>query len=107
MNKFELVQIVLTLIERNEIDKAKNIIREKRRELRQTEVKGVREEINEIIRSMSAIDKEILLFKLKKMKLAELSPEVSLDLEAYIDKLTKRRAMLAKQKKMKAKENVK
>lgn len=107
MNKFELVQIVLTLIERNEIDKAKNIIREKQRELRQTEVKGVREEINEIIRSMSAIDKEILLFKLKKMKLAELSPEVSLDLEAYIDKLTKRRAMLAKQKKMKAKENVK
>lgn len=66
MNKFEIIHIVLTLIEHNEIDKAKKVISEKQRELRLVEVKGVREEINEIIRSIKDIDKELLIFKLKK-----------------------------------------
>lgn len=41
------------------------MITEKKRELRFAEVKSVREEINDIIRTIKDIDKELLIFKLK------------------------------------------
>ena len=104
MNKFKIIHIVLTLIEHNEIDKAKKIIADKQRELRFSEVNGVREEINEIIRSIKEIDKELLVFKLKKVKLQELCPEISLNLQGYVNDLEKTRAALAKRKIMLAKQ---
>lgn len=104
MNKFEIVHIVLTLLEQNEIEKAKKVIAEKQSELRFAEVKGVREEINEIIRSIKEIDKELLVFKFKKMKLHELCPEISFNLQSYVYDLVKTRSTLAKQKMMLAKQ---
>ncbi|WP_337982737.1 hypothetical protein [Lysinibacillus sp. C5.1] len=104
MNKFEFIHIILTLLEQNEIDKAKKMISEKQQELRLAEVKSVREEINEIIRSIKDIDKELLIFKLKKMKLYELCPDVSLNLQGYFNQLEKTRARLVKQKMMLAKQ---
>lgn len=104
MNKFEVIHIVLTLLEQNEIDKAKKVIAEKQRELRFAEVKSVREEIKEIIRMIKDIDKELLIFKLKKMKLHELCPDVTLNLQAYVNQLEKTRARLVKQKMMLAKQ---
>lgn len=100
MNKFEIVHIVLALIEQNEIQKAKQVIAGKQRELRFSEVNGVREEINEIIRSIIEIDKELLVFKLKKMKLNELCPEVTIDLQSYVNGLERTRAGLAMKKMM-------
>ena len=100
MNKFEIVNIVLALIEQNEIHKAKKVIASKQRELRFSEVNGVREEINEIIRSIIEIDKELLVFKLKKMKLHELCPEVTIDLQSYVNDLERTRAGLAMKKMM-------
>lgn len=105
MNKFEIVHIVLALIEQNEIHKAQKKIADKKFELRSSEVNGVREEINEIIRSITQIDKEILIFKLKKMKLQELCPEISIDLESYINGLSKTRNALAKEKMRLVKQN--
>lgn len=106
MNKFEVIHIVLTLIEQNEIDKANKVILEKQRALRLAEVKSVREEINEIIRTIKDIDKELLIFKLKKMKLNELCPDVSLNLQGYVNQLEKIRTRLVKQKMMLAKQKV-
>jgi len=100
MNKFEIVHIVLALIEQNEIQKAKQVIAGKQRELRFSEVNGVREEINEIIRSIIEIDKELLVFKLKKMKLNELCPEVTIDLQSHVNGLERTRAGLAMKKMM-------
>lgn len=98
MNKFEVVHIVLALIEQNEIHKARKIITNKKSELRSSEVNATREEINEIIRSIKQIDKELLVFKLKKMKLQELCPEITIELESYINSLSNTRDALAKQK---------
>lgn len=100
MNKFEIVHIVLALIEQNEIHKAKKVIAGKQSELRFSEVNGVREEVNEIIRSIKEIDKELLTFKLKKMKIHELCPEVTIDLQSYVNGLERTRAGLAKKKMM-------
>ncbi|MEK5208099.1 hypothetical protein [Psychrobacillus sp. FSL H8-0510] len=100
MNKFEIVHIVLALIEQNEIHQAKKVIAGKQSELRFSKVNGVREEVNELIRSIKEIDKELLVFKLKKMKLHELCPEVTIDLQSYVDGLERTRAVLAKQKMM-------
>lgn len=105
MNKFEIVHIVLALIEQNEIHKAKKVIADKKTELRISEVNGVREEINEIIRSIKQIDKELLVFKFKKMKLQELCPEISIDLESYINGLSNTRVALVKQKMKLAKQS--
>lgn len=51
------------------------------------------------------IDKELLIFKLKKMKLHELCPDVTLNLQGYVNQLEKTRARLVKQKMMLAKQN--
>jgi len=105
MNKFEIVHIVLALIEQNEIHKAKKLIAGKQSELRFSKVSGVREEVNEIIRSITEIDKELLVFKLKKMKLQELCPEVTIDLQSYVNDLVKTRVALAKEKMILVKQN--
>lgn len=99
MNKLDVIVYILKYVEANEIDKANALIKEKHHELLQSKVRGVRNEIAEIVKTMAVIDKELMLFKLRKARLERLCPNgTMIQLNSYIKSLEDERKSLAIQK---------
>ncbi|MFF5995192.1 hypothetical protein AAGS61_10595 [Lysinibacillus sp. KU-BSD001] len=104
MNKLEVIRVILQCVEANEIDRANLLIKEKKHELMQSKVRGVRKEIAEIVKMMAAIDKELMLYKLRQAHLQQFCPDgIIMELKSYVKLLEDERKSLAKQKREMAK----
>ncbi|WP_107841252.1 hypothetical protein [Metasolibacillus meyeri] len=104
MNKLEVIRIILQYVEANEIDKANILLKEKHRELMQSKARGVRKEIAEIVKTMAAIDKELMLYKLRHAHLEQICPNgIFIEMKSYVKLLEDERKSLAKQKREMAK----
>lgn len=107
MNKLDVIIYILKYVEANEIDKANNLIKEKHHELMQSKTKGIRKEIAEIVKTMAVIDKELMLFKLRKAHLERLCPHgTMIQLKDYVKSLEDERVSLAKKKHDRAKSSM-
>lgn len=99
MSNLEVIRYILKYVEQHEIEKANNLIKEKQHELMQSKASGIRKEIAEIVKTMAIIDKELMLFKLRKAHLERLCPlGTMIQLKDYVKSLEDERASLAKQK---------
>lgn len=99
MNKLEVISYILRYVEQNEIEKANKLIKEKQHQLMQSKASGIRKEIAEIVKTMVIIDKELMLFKLRKTHLERLCPKgTMIQLKDYVKSLEDERSSLAKQK---------
>ena len=99
MNHLEVVKHVLDLVLANEIVKANELLQKKHQQLKQQLIRGVRNEISEIIKMMNRIDMELMQFRLKKSQLERLCPNATMhSLDLYIDGLQQQRKKLAFEK---------
>lgn len=99
MSKLEIVNYILDLVTANEMDKAKAVILQKQKEVRQNKVRNLRIEISEIIKTMNQIDMELMQFKLKKLQLARLCPDTLMkSIDHYMADLQQQRKQLSMQK---------
>lgn len=100
MNKYDVIHAVLDLIQAQQQEKVKTLLRQKVAEYRKKQVYSKRTQIAEIIKEMALIDREIFRFQRKKMQFERvLETDSMTSLDNYITVLIERRRELVKEKK--------
>ncbi|MEC0666515.1 hypothetical protein P8864_11515 [Priestia flexa] len=100
MNKYDVIHAVLDLIQVQQQEKVKTLLRQKVAEYRKKQVYSKRTQIAEIIKEMALIDREIFRFQRKKMQFERvLETDSMTSLDNYITVLIERRRELVKEKK--------
>lgn len=104
MQKIDVISEVLSLVLAMEHERARELIKQKQRKIELSKTENTRLEISKIIENMKEIDKQLISFKIKKIKFQELSPDTVVLLESYMEQLELQRKVLAQKKKLMAKQ---